>query len=481
MGSIQDFRLATGKVTKAQLDVVEAKANLGLKTGVRSGFRGFVKTQPATGSDLAEITLGILEISGNYGEAQLANRSDFDGSIALTDIVLTSSIDFFMPRGSFFLVFGLLADAPSEADGFVDVNIGGTDFRISWLASEPKPNVLRNNFQFAKVFGDIFPQIGYDIRRSSATNPTNSLRQRIRGNQVKDSQLLALNQTDNTKVDMIAIGEFDRPNSSGIRDFDWFEVLPIQDIMAGGNDGTGGRSNPAKGHLYNLKIKDNDLVSWSYSGTTITLNTTASHSFEVGQKILVEGLVSTTNTPNSENYPDDATKPVGMRNTKWVVSAVPNNTTIEFIADDIPTGTPTFDGSGGQISKNNIGAIEIVDLQAGGTYELWWQYYDDTADKFPSTRFTPTLISGSNRYISHKIAIFPNYNEANVVLIWGQTENKKNTFVDAVNDWSAPNFENGRLGYSGGSVTLGRVVVDGSSSNLSTAVFKPAQASEIRK
>jgi len=42
------------------------------------------------------------------------------------------------------------------------------------------------------------------------------------------------------------------------------------------------------------------VTSWSYSGTTVTLNLAASHPFKVGDYATVSGLTATTGAPNGE-------------------------------------------------------------------------------------------------------------------------------------------------------------------------------------
>jgi len=89
------------------------------------------------------------------------------------------------------------------------------------------------------------------------------------------------------------------------------------------------------------------VSSWSYSGTTITINTSAIHNLIVGQYFRVSGLVATTNAPNG----------------RWQVASVVDTDTITFTADDTPTGTPTVSSAElkhGDITLN--GSFKEFDL-----------------------------------------------------------------------------------------------------------------------
>ena len=459
----------------------DTKANQFQKTGVKSGFVATITDQPVNDADTAEVT---LQASGSIG--QIATKNQTTGEITLASIALTNNLVFEVPRISAFLLFKQYDGTTlSEAAGFAHLSFdSGTStyrktdvapfiYTIQWVESQPNPSQLKNHIQFAKIFGgSTAPNWAIDTRLVTSTNPTDLEAYALFGNLVLGAYP-TLNIADNTKLNMSTYTAF-RLDSGQFRDDNWMKIPAIDDIMAGGSNGAGGRSNAAKGHLYNLKIKDNDLASWSYAGTTITLNTTVAHKFEVGNLILVEGLTATTNAPNSAAYPDDTTKQVWEQNTKWTVSAVPTTTSLQFVADVAPTGTPAFDGSGGQISKNNIGLIEIVDIAPGGTYAQWWNYYDDSASKFPSTRHLPVALA-SNEATTHEIDTFTNWNENNIVLIWGQfVSSGSEAFDDAKSIALYPLLENSRAGKPGGSSSLGRVVSLGNQSDLSGAELLPS-------
>jgi len=85
-------------------------------------------------------------------------------------------------------------------------------------------------------------------------------------------------------------------------------------------------SATAQTKIGDLTIGETESVaSWSYVGTTITVNTSAIHNLSVGQHFSVSGLVATTNAPNG----------------RWVVATVVDTDTITFTADDTPTGAAT--------------------------------------------------------------------------------------------------------------------------------------------
>lgn len=89
------------------------------------------------------------------------------------------------------------------------------------------------------------------------------------------------------------------------------------------------------------------ITSWEYSGTTITINTSAIHNLIAGQYFSVSGLVATTNAPNG----------------RWQVATVEDTDEITFTADDTPTGTPTV--SSAELSHGDItlkGAFKEFDL-----------------------------------------------------------------------------------------------------------------------
>ncbi len=88
-----------------------------------------------------------------------------------------------------------------------------------------------------------------------------------------------------------------------------------------------------------------NIASWSYSGTTITINTTGNHGVTVGQKVTISGLVSTTNTPNG--------------NITVVTTAT--DTSFTFTATATPTGTATV--SSGKISRA-FGSTQADDFKS---------------------------------------------------------------------------------------------------------------------
>lgn len=110
-----------------------------------------------------------------------------------------------------------------------------------------------------------------------------------------------------------------------------------------------------------------NIASWSYSGSTITINTTDNHCVTVGQKVTISGLGSTTNAPNGT----------------FTVASIININTFTFIANATPTGTATV--SNAKITRP-FGSYQDDAIQehrhAGGT--------DGTSTESPSSKYTLT-------------------------------------------------------------------------------------------
>lgn len=115
-------------------------------------------------------------------------------------------------------------------------------------------------------------------------------------------------------------------------------------------------TNEAQGKLGDLDLGQNiSVASWSYSGTTITINTSSVHNLSVGDSFYVSGLGATTNAPNG----------------KWMVATVVDADTITFTATSIPTGTPTVSSAILVSGITSISATEWlndgVDIGGGET------------------------------------------------------------------------------------------------------------------
>lgn len=108
------------------------------------------------------------------------------------------------------------------------------------------------------------------------------------------------------------------------------------------------------------------IDSWSFVTTTITINTAVPHNLSGGQEIRVNGLVSTTNTPQ------------GI----YTVTTVEDTDTITVTAAATPTGTPTV--SSATLSSGDIFAKGKF---RGKNVCTAWAKVDGTA--------TPPTISGS--------------------------------------------------------------------------------------
>lgn len=100
-----------------------------------------------------------------------------------------------------------------------------------------------------------------------------------------------------------------------------------------GQDITGSGDIPVINPTIAAQVKTGELTlgqtltidSWSYSGATITINTSIPHSLEsgnIGESILISGLTAATNAPNGE----------------WIILTIEDTDTITFTAIDTPTG-----------------------------------------------------------------------------------------------------------------------------------------------
>jgi len=100
------------------------------------------------------------------------------------------------------------------------------------------------------------------------------------------------------------------------------------------------------------------VSSWSYSGTTITINTSTAHNLIVGKTFYIHGLESTTNAPNGN----------------WTVATVEDSDTITFTADDTPTGSPTVSSalitSGLLNTKSNVKIIDFGTVTNNNRYVI---------------------------------------------------------------------------------------------------------------
>lgn len=96
-----------------------------------------------------------------------------------------------------------------------------------------------------------------------------------------------------------------------------------------------------------------DIASWSYSGTTITINTTGNHGVTVGQKITISGLVSTTNAPNGDR----------------TVVSIATDTSFTFTATATPTGVATVSSAKvsrafGSSQSDGVGGYTVTTYQS---------------------------------------------------------------------------------------------------------------------
>jgi len=166
------------------------------------------------------------------------------------------------------------------------------------------------------------------------------------------------------------------PSSAPTTDYQTANKKYVDDTFVG----TLTTDSTAQTKIGDLTIGETVTVSsWSYSGTTITVNTSAIHNCIVGQYFSVSGLVSDTNAPNG----------------RWQIVSVVDTETITFTAVDTPTGTATV--SSAELSHGDItlkGAFKEFDL--GQT----WQ--DMTASR--ATDVTYTNNTGKPIFIAAKIS-----------------------------------------------------------------------------
>lgn len=104
--------------------------------------------------------------------------------------------------------------------------------------------------------------------------------------------------------------------------------------------------------------QDTSILSWSFVGTTITINTSIDHNLKVSDVIYVDGLVATTNPANGT----------------WVVLTVEDTDTITFTATDIPTGTPTVSSA---FVKSGI--LDVKGTILSKNQATAWVNFDGTA------------------------------------------------------------------------------------------------------
>jgi microcystin-dependent protein len=89
------------------------------------------------------------------------------------------------------------------------------------------------------------------------------------------------------------------------------------------------------------------VSSWSYSGSTITVNTSTAHGLVVGSTGSLSGLTATTNAPNGT----------------FVVVSVPSATQFTFTASATPTGTA---GVNSATVNRLFGSLQIDTVQSHG-------------------------------------------------------------------------------------------------------------------
>jgi microcystin-dependent protein len=89
------------------------------------------------------------------------------------------------------------------------------------------------------------------------------------------------------------------------------------------------------------------VSSWSYSGTTITVNTSIAHGLVVGSTGSLSGLTATTNAPNGT----------------FVTVSVPSSTQFTFTANATPTGTA---GVNNATVNRLFGSLQIDAVQSHG-------------------------------------------------------------------------------------------------------------------
>lgn len=116
------------------------------------------------------------------------------------------------------------------------------------------------------------------------------------------------------------------------------------------------------------------IDSWSFVTTTITINTAVAHNLSVGQDIRINGLVSTTNTPQ------------GI----YTVASIVDTDTITFTVANAPTGTPTVSSA-----TLNSGDIVAQGKYIGKNACTAWARIDGTTT--PPTIDSSFRVSGITR------------------------------------------------------------------------------------
>ena len=159
------------------------------------------------------------------------------------------------------------------------------------------------------------------------------------------------------------------------------------------------------------------VASWSYSGTTITVNTSAIHNLVVGQYFSVSGLVADTNAPNG----------------RWAVATVVDTDTITFTAVDTPTGTETVSSAEmfhGMIKSNLFLNINNEDISSIGVSQTW---QDVTASRAAAVTYTNT----SEKPI--QVIIYTNYaaNQAASILVDGVERSRQRMGSDGTAELKA--------------------------------------------
>ena len=193
-----------------------------------------------------------------------------------------------------------------------------------------------------------------------------------------EAEANAYTDTKNTKLAGIAenANDYDHPTGDGNKHVPANSTTNEGKVLTAGavagtytwEDSVGGITEEAEAQtkIGDLTIGETiSVASWSYSGTTITVNTSTIHNVIVGQYFSVSGLIADTNAPNG----------------RWAVATVIDTDSITFTAVDTPTGTPTV--SSAELSHGDItlkGAFKEFDL--GQT----WQ--DVTASRVSGTIYT---------------------------------------------------------------------------------------------
>lgn len=124
----------------------------------------------------------------------------------------------------------------------------------------------------------------------------------------------------------------------------------------------------------NLAYKDTlvTINSWSYSGTTITLNVT-SHTFIAGDYIEISGLTSTTNAPN------------GI----YLVTSV-TSTTIVFTLGATPTGTAGVSSA----TVKGFATINGRVSESIGVNQTWQTFFAVSGTTYYNTTGKPIVVVG---------------------------------------------------------------------------------------